>query len=155
VPDVEHGIHGLLIVNEPDAWLVNLMSNTGHHSVDPGHTFNCHMPVFGSTQIASTSGGKDPLSELEFGQEIDYFRARGALTGAGPVLRGEHTNAYAAQIGNAQVFLFTTGTPERPWALARKQGDQKEIFWYGSYEQIPFEPKLFARPEGVKIEEPK
>ena len=29
----------------------------------------------------------------------------------------------------------------------------REAFWYVTYEQLPFDPKLFAKPEGVKIEE--
>ena len=45
-PDPEHRIHGLVIINEPDAWLVNLESKSAQHMVDPGPTFNCRMPVF-------------------------------------------------------------------------------------------------------------
>ena len=28
-PDLEHGIHGLVIINEPDTWMVNLLDKTG------------------------------------------------------------------------------------------------------------------------------
>ena len=58
-------------------------------------------------------------------------------------------------IGDSQLFLFTAGAPERPWTIARQHGNAKEIFWYGVYEQLPFDPTLFAKPEGVKIEEVK
>jgi len=30
-PDTEKGIHGRIIMNEPDAWLVNLADNTAKH----------------------------------------------------------------------------------------------------------------------------
>ena len=46
VPDPEHGIHGLMIFNEPDVWMVNLLGKTTQHYVDPGPTFNCRMPIF-------------------------------------------------------------------------------------------------------------
>jgi hypothetical protein len=58
-------------------------------------------------------------------------------------------------VGDSQLFLFTTGTPERPWAVVRQRESTREIFWYGDYEQIPFDSELFARPKGVKIEDVK
>ena len=45
-PDAEHNIHGLLIVNEPNAWMVNLANKTAQQTLDPGPTFNCHLPIF-------------------------------------------------------------------------------------------------------------
>jgi hypothetical protein len=44
--DAENGIHGLAITNEPDAWMVNLVTKSGKHMVDPGPKFNCHLPIF-------------------------------------------------------------------------------------------------------------
>ena len=38
-PDPDQGIHGLMIINEPDWWMVNLFSKTARHGVDPGPTF--------------------------------------------------------------------------------------------------------------------
>ena len=29
LPDPEHGIHGLMIINEPDVWMVNRLRNWG------------------------------------------------------------------------------------------------------------------------------
>ena len=43
--DTENKIHGLLIVNEPDAWMVNLYNKSAQHMVDPGPTFNCKLPI--------------------------------------------------------------------------------------------------------------
>jgi hypothetical protein len=90
---------------------------------------------------------------LEFGQELGYFKRRGAAPKEGPDLRNKPTTVYAVDIADSQLFLFTTGTPERPWAVARKHSKTNEIFWYGTYEQLPFDQKLFAKPEGVRIEE--
>jgi hypothetical protein len=50
-------------------------------------------------------------------------------------------------IDDSQLFLFTTETPERPLAVARQRGNMREVFWYGSYEQLPFDAKLFTKPE--------
>ena len=155
MPDPEHGIHGLTIINEPDAWMVNLLTKTARHLVDSGPTFNCRMPIFHDGQMESGPDVKG-LSELEFGREMEYFKEKGALSSEGPVLQGKPTRVYASGVGGSQILLFTTGAPERPWAVARKQGDDvTESFWYGAYEELPFDAKLFTRPEGVKIEEVK
>jgi hypothetical protein len=31
-PDIEHGIHGLIIINEPNSWLVNRLDKTARHN---------------------------------------------------------------------------------------------------------------------------
>lgn len=155
LPDPEHGIQGLMILNEPDAWMVNRITKTARHFVDPGPTFNCHLPIFRGEQLKSATDMKDPILELEFGQELDYFKGKGVTPREGQVLREKPTTVYAVDVGDSQLFLFTTGTPERPWAVARQHGNVREIFWYASYEQLPFDPKLFAKPVDVKIEEAK
>ncbi len=155
LPDPERGIHGLLVVSEPDAWMVNLLTKTAQHFLDPGPTFNCHLPIFRGDQVKSAAEMKNPILELEFGQELGFFKGKGAAPKEGPVLRDKPTTVCSVDVGDSQLFLFTTGTPERPWAVARKHGNVNEIFWYGTYEQLPFDQKLFAKPEGVKIEEVK
>ena len=155
LPDPQHGIHGLVIINEPDIWMVNLLAKKAKHYVDSGPTFNCQMPMFQGDEVKSASDVKSPLLELEFGQELDYFKKKGAAPKEGPVLRDKPTTVYAVEIGGSRLLLFTTGTPERPWAVARQHGNAREIFWYGIYEQPPFDPRLFAKPVDVKIEDAK
>ena len=142
-----------MILNEPDAWIVNLLTKTARHVVDTGPTFNCHLPIFSGEQVKSAADMKNPLLELEFGQELGFFKGKGGAPKEGPVLRDKPTTVYAVDVGDSQLFLFTTGTPERPWVVARKHDRVNEIFWYGTYEQLPFDQKLFTKPEGVKIEE--
>ena len=43
--DVENNLHALLIVNEPDTWMINLADKTARHIVDPGPTFNFRAPI--------------------------------------------------------------------------------------------------------------
>ena len=142
-------------INEPDAWMVNLLTKTAQHFVDPGPTLNCHLPIFRGEQVRSAADMTNLLLELEFGQELGYLKRKGAVPKEGPVLRDKPTSVYAVGIGDSQLLLFTTGSPERPWAVARQHGNAREMFWYGIYEQLPFDPELFARPVNVKIEEAK
>jgi hypothetical protein len=110
------------------------------------------LPIFRGEQVKPAADMKNPLLELEFGQELGFFNGKGAALKQGPVLRDKPTSVYSVDVGDSQLFLFTTGTPERSWAVTRKHGNVNEIFGSGTYEQLPFDQKLFAKPEGVKIE---
>jgi hypothetical protein len=140
------------IASEPDSWAVNLLKKKAEHLVDPGPTLECHMPIFRDKQV---KGDKDtnPFLDLEFGLEMQYFKGKGAEAKPGPVLREKPTTAYTGPIKDWQVTLYTTGTPERPWALSRQRGNTTETFWYEVYEQVPFNAQLIAKPDGVKIQE--
>lgn len=153
-PDLEHGIHGLLIMNEPHTWMINRLAKTARHMVDQGPTFNCRMPIFvDAEEIKSTEDLKKPLLQLEFGRELEFFRSQSGAPSPGPVMRGKATMVYTVGAGDSQLFLFTGGDPEAPVAVVRKNDKTREIYWYGEYTQLPFDAKLFAKPEGVKIEE--
>jgi hypothetical protein len=141
-PDDQHGIHGLLIVNEPDEWLINSQTKTGQHFVDPGPTFNCRLPIFISAeQIHSESDINKPLMDLEFGKELTFFENQGASPSDGPNLQGKTTKAYTANIANSQFFLFTSGMPERPVAVTRQRGDDQETFGTETTKRFHLTPK--------------
>lgn len=146
--DTENGIHGLLVVNEPDAWMINLTNKTARHILDLGPTFNCHLPIF-------TDDPDKEASSLEFGLEIEFFEKNGASPHPGLVLQGKQTTQYQIQTGNSKLALFTYGKPERPLAVGCVRGDDGVIYWYSGYGEVPFDAKLFAKPEGVKIEDSK
>jgi hypothetical protein len=143
MPDSERGIHGLVVINEPDAWLINLVTKTAQYQADPGPTFNCRLPVF-ADDVKSTTDAGGQIKGLEFGRELTYFQGRGATSRPGPILQGESTKAYTVEIGDSQLLLFTTGTPEKPVALARQHGNKRDAYWYGTYEVIPSCPLLLA-----------
>jgi len=155
-PDLENGIHGLVIMNEPDTWMVNRLNKSAKHFVDEGPTFNCRMPVF-VDQVRSVEDTKTKLMQLEFGRELAYFKRNGATESEGPVLQGKPTKAYSLEVEDCTLFLITTGTPERPVAIARDRAEPKnrETYWYGAFEQVPFDIKLFEKPQGVTIEDVK
>jgi hypothetical protein len=152
-PDVEHGIHGLMIVNEPDAWMVNLATMTAQHMVDPGPTFNCRLPIFGGEARDLPEDEGKQIAGLEFGFELEFFKSKGATPQQGMVLQTKQTILYTLQFGDSTIALFTYGAPERPLAVAWTRGEKNEIFWYSGYGRMDFDPKLFARPEHVKIED--
>jgi hypothetical protein len=153
--DTEHGIHNLLIVNEPDYWMVNLITKTGRHSVDPGPTFNCHLPIFAYATPQSLDEETREIRQLEFGQEFEFFKSKGAIPEKGPVLQTKETMVYRAKVGTAALALFTYGAPERPLAVAVQREGKNDLFWYSGYGLMDFDPKLFTKPENAKIEDSK
>jgi hypothetical protein len=143
--DTENKIHGLMIINEPDFWMVNLWDKSARHGVDPGPSFNCKMPIF--------ADDSKEVSALEFGLEMDFFRSKDAARHEGVVLQGKQTTQYQVEIGGSKLALFTYGSPEHPLAVGRVRANSGEIFWYSGYGEVPFDAKLFTKPEGVKIQE--
>ncbi|MBZ5602667.1 MAG: hypothetical protein LAO79_10210 [Acidobacteriia bacterium] len=61
--------------------------------------------------------------------------------------------AYLIQLADSQLFLFKSGSPGVPVAVIMSTEKGRSIFWYGEYEEVPFDPKLFAKPQGLKVEE--
>jgi hypothetical protein len=112
--------------------MVNLLKKTAQHGVDPGPTFNCHLPIF-----------PDVDKDLEFGFEQEYFKAKGSTPREGGVLQGKPTNLYKVVVGNAILALFTYGTPEHPMAVSRVFGNNFEIFWFRGWGDLPFDPNYF------------
>jgi hypothetical protein len=153
--DPEHGIHNLMIINEPDYWRVNLVSKTAQHGIDPGPTFNCHLPIFAYGNPQSLDKDTKEVRELEFGREREFFENKGAVAEAGPVLFQHETTIYKVQVGAATLTLFLAKSPELPIAVSLKRGEKSDIFLYSQYARMEFDPKLFGKPEGVKIEDSK
>lgn len=154
-PDPAQGVHGVMIINEPDWWMVNLLSKTARHGVDPGPTFNCRLAIFANGTPQSLDDESKQIMQLEFGRELEFFKGQGAIPNKGPVLQTKETTAYMVTVGNTELALLTYGTPERPLAVSQKHNGKTDIYWYSGYGEQNFDPKLFAEPKGVKTEESK
>jgi hypothetical protein len=150
-PDPKEGIHSRIVFNEPDVWLINLADNTAKHLVDHGPTFNCKLPVF-ATDLETAKG---KVGELEFGRELEFFQANGAKQIEGPKLEFE-TNYYEVVVGDSVLKLVERADIHAPILIGLIRGDK--AFWvrYLLWDnQVPFKADLFAKPTGLKIEEPK
>jgi hypothetical protein len=152
--DSQNKIRGLLIVNEPDAWMINLYDKSARHVVDTGPSFNCKLPIF--SQVDSTDEAAMLYQNLQFGNELLFFKQFAGAGQPGPEEDGKKTTQYVIAVGSTRFSMFTVGAPnERPLAVARSVGEKGEVFIYTAYEEVPFDSKLFAKPDGVKISETK
>lgn len=153
-PDPDHGIHGLLIISEPDVWMVNLTSKTAQHLVDPGPTFNCRLPIFPGP-VTGTGDNLDYTKlGLEFGHELEFFKKMGAARQQpGPVLQKQETIGYSIDMGPTRLALFTYGPNEFPLVVGHTYGKKGELLWYSGYGELPFDSNLFVKPGGVTLVE--
>jgi len=147
-PDPAHNIQGLLIVNEPDAWLIDLVKKIGRHQIDPGPTFNCRLPIF-------KGDATEELEKLEFGQELPYFKEKGIVPVSGPALFGKPTKVYEIDGSDYQLLLFVDAESGLPRAIKKGKGTDWQIYLYSFYQDIPFDLGLFVKPKNVTIEEAK
>ena len=150
-PDPQQGLHLRTIMNEPDAWLVDLASNRAKHMVDPGPTFNCRMPIFAFDMAMA----KGKIGELEFGHELEFFQKNGAIEVSGPKL--EFKAAYFELELNGMILeLVERVDIHAPILIALLQGDKTTQVRYLLWEdQVPFKIDLFSKPTGVTMEEAK
>jgi hypothetical protein len=150
-PDPEKGIYGRTVINEPDAWLINLTDHTAKHLLDRGSTLNCRLPIFAS-DVEMTKG---KLGELEFGRELKFFRSNGAKQIEGPQLEFK-ANYYEVTIGDAVLKLVERTDIHAPVFIGLIRREKiTEVQYLQWDDQVPFKAELFAAPTGVKIEEVK
>lgn len=146
VPDRERRIHGLIVVNERDVWIVNRFDRSGQHVVDPGPTFALRAPVLGGEDVPP------PLLELEFGCELAFIEARapkagGQLDLGGGVVLDQHRYTH----GDHGVAVLVRPEDRRVFGVAYYQrGALRRLILYVEYELgLEPNPALFARPEGI------
>jgi hypothetical protein len=118
-PEPENGIHGTLILNEPDVWMVNLADNTAKHLVDQGPTFHCKLPIF----AFDPKMAKSKIGELEFGRELDFFRASGAKPVDGPK-RESKANYFELTIADSVLKLAERADIHAPILIGLMRGNK-------------------------------
>ena len=146
--DPEQKQHLLVVVAEPDIWFVNRADRTGRHIVDPGPTYVAKAPIIAGQGVPET------FTELEFGCEAAFARARGREAGARAV-GGREARIHALQDGDRrlEILLSTAGTPVE---VAYYEGARTVlVIHYDAYDTgLPDNPALFRKPEGVTFLEP-
>jgi hypothetical protein len=149
-PDPANGIHGRMVVNEPDAWLINLADQTAKHVLDTGPTFNCKLPIFAYDPETVSS----KIGELEIGHELELFQTNGAKLIDGPKLEFE-AKYYELKIADSVLRLVERVDIHAPILIGLVRGNKVYEAHYLLWGEVPFKADLFEKPTGVKIEEAK
>lgn len=149
--DLQNHIQGLIIISEPDAWMVDLVDKSGKHIIDSGPSFVVHLPVFDRH-----TGIKSKVNELEFGMEMSFFAQNNATHSSGAVIDGNPTDRYEVAISDARLILWTDAISRKPLRVSLIEGKQSQTYQYLSYDDnLPFDSSLFQPPDGISIEESK
>jgi len=150
-PDPENHIHGLVIINEPDVWMVNLFDKSAKHITDPGPVLDVHLPVFEPAE-----GAKTKLDDLEIGRELEFFAKNSAKESAGEVLEGRASTRHEITINDDKVMLWTDVKSGKPLRVRLVRGSQTQTIAYLAYEdELRFDPSLFQPPSGITMQDSK
>jgi len=135
------GLHLLVIVSEPDVWVVNRVNNSGQHMTDRGPNIDFHAPIITATK-------SEHWRKLEFGCEEGFMREVSARTE--PAEGGMTRYTHEAEGVKASLVVNPKGRPER---LEIESSEGRFVVKYLSYEDSDFQADLFARPTGVRFSE--
>src|SRR6266478_5537232 len=120
--DIQNHVHGLMIINEPDAWLINLYNKSGKHMVDPGPSLNVHIPIFAGGSVSTK------LTDLEFGRELEFFSKKGAPPSEGEAINGKATERYDVTIENSKLVLWMGVKSKKPIRVSLVDGGETRTF---------------------------
>ena len=149
-PDIQNRVQGLMIINEPDAWMINLFDKSGKHMVDPGPSLAVHLPIFTDRSV------KTRLKELEFGRELKFFAHEGAQGSAGEAISGGATERYQLTIASGRVVLWTDVKSKKPVRVSLVENALSKTIEYLSYDDnLAFNPSLFQPPTGIAMQNAK
>lgn len=157
-PDPVLGIHGLIIINEPDAWMINLMDKTGTHMVDSGPTYvvhDCIVSPPNKSQAEFQAFKTSSISGFEFGKEMEFLKKHKARKSGAVSIGSVSCDRYELTIDGYSIELFAKTGTEIPYQL-KVSKDQSQISYlqYDIY-QADLQPdvSLFKPPAGIEISE--
>lgn len=144
VPNPDTGVHGLIVVAEPDIWIIDRKTNKGQHSVDPGPSYAVHFPMLATETSAR-------IRQLEFGGELAYFQQNGARELANQVVDGVTCRVFALDVDKHELFLYAR-KDGKPFQITVKTDASEYSVRFVKYEPDS-EPdlNLFRPPLGVTL----
>ena len=151
--DTANKIHGLIVTNEPDSWIVNLATGEGQHVIDQQKPFVVRMPVFASH--AQDKSFPRELLGLEFGCEAAFFDR---WKSPEERLRGDSDDRLkrAFGVGDWLAVLLRRPNAASPDTLFLFRREEiVKVLHFVSYENLTPDPQLFARPAGISFVEPR
>jgi hypothetical protein len=150
-PDARLGVEKLIVIADPNAYNVNLVDHKGTHALDKGGPGDLHVPIVLPFDPKHRLGA---LDQVQFGEEFDGFTSAGAAHQAGPIINSKPTDAYVLPLptGRQATLVLKSGT-HIPIKLTWSDDDGRHTYEYIEYEDVPFDPRLFAKPENIRYRE--
>jgi hypothetical protein len=148
-PDTANGIHGLIVVSEPDVWIANRIQKTGQHIVDTGAPYYFRAPIYSSPDSTF-------FAAMEFGCELVYITSAGAKDPTSVTEGSRVLRQYEAHRGNETISLLVDAQTDTPREVRFvRAGKQVFAVRYIEYQTLETDPGLFRKPLGISFQEPK
>jgi len=144
--DPAMNLHGLIVVDAPNTWMIDLVSKSAQLIVDPDPTPDVHSPIFADESIPQA------LQELEFGCEAAFIAHPDTGHEQSKAANGTATKHFIRS-GPWKLTLVTREGIEGPqMALLLKDEKVVQAIRYASYQVLDEVPAgLFAVPAGIEI----
>ena len=143
VPDPEQNIHGLIISNAPDSYIINKYTKSGKHIVDRAKNTDVHASVFQRSDLPNK------IRELEIGYENSFFLEHQASKIGTSTIDNIHCDLYKVTMEGYNLTLCKRKDNGNPLEL----GIKKEKFEHNlKYKQnLTPDFTLFEVPAGIKV----
>ena len=151
-PDPSMNLHGLIISNGPDIWMINLMDYKARHIMDPGPTYGFHAPI-----VPSNQKNKPPrVKAFEIGKEL-AFMEENSVKPTKAEFDGHEALRYECVREGLTLTLFVSPLTRAPLAsTVNEAGKELVRYVYDKYTtDLAYDDKLFWPPAGVVVTEDK
>jgi hypothetical protein len=148
-PNAPMARQALVIVAEPDIWMIDMASREGRHSLDPGPVLEVRAPIL-------NPGMAPPeFMSLEYGCEAEFVAIRAPLAQRTIRWGGVDVGLHTYTVGTASVAILLNSRTGEPHIIIHvRDGRPVTIISYDEYRQDqPDQPELFRPPADVKITE--
>ena len=144
--DPRQGTQPVMVANEPDIWMINLLTKHGRHFTDTDAASGFKAPVVGDPDVPPS------IAAMEFGCEMAFMK--GVPTKKAD-LDGQRVSQFEKRVDRYRVVLSVMQKSLTPVSLFLYEAD-KLVFAlrYVEYDNA-LTPKmeLFQRPPGITFEE--
>jgi len=151
-PDPALKLHGLIISNEKDIWMINLWDKTGKHIIDPGPTYNFHASI-----VPPTEHNKPPkVDGFQIGYELSFMKGKGILSKEANFM-GEKALLYECTEDGLLLKVYVSPTSFQPVGVSVEDGKKAlTTLRYDEYlASAPPDDTLFVPPQGIRLFEQK
>lgn len=145
-PDPPLKLHGLIIANTPDVWMINLWDKTGQHIVDPDPNGGYYSLIIPSDEPNMT------FKDFTFGAELDFMKKHNVEKSQLEIEQKQY-DLYSIQPGNVKIELIVN--KQIPYIVRIfESGKIIHQITYDEY-KIDLEPdlSLFEPPEDIEMSE--
>ena len=145
-PDPDQNIHGLIISNAPDTYIINLFVKSGKHVVDRGESIDVHVPVFQQPNLLQK------IKELEMGHENAFFLQHAAQSIGTKIIDDIDCDVLMIKSNEYELTLYRRKDNGNPLQIGIRNGNIIYDLKYLTYEP-DLEPDftLFEVPSDIRI----